>query len=85
MDGETEAQREERLKSLWRQLDTKRKGYLDLPALKEGLQKMNHREPVSFYYAGEALLIHVDLQRSKMQMDWSGICSRPAISITTGR
>lgn len=46
MDGESEAQREERLKSLWRQLDIQRKGYLDLSNLKSGLQKMNHREPL---------------------------------------
>lgn len=44
MDGESEAQREERLQSLWRQLDTRRKGYLDLQALKTGLAQMNHRK-----------------------------------------
>ena len=44
MDGESAAEREERLQALWRQLDTKRKGYLDLPALKSGLAQMNHRE-----------------------------------------
>ena len=50
MDGESEKQREERLKGLWYKLDTKRKGHLELPDLKNGLSKMNHRmrliEPV---------------------------------------
>jgi len=45
MDGETKQQREDRLRSLWNQLDVKRKGYLDVPALKGGLAQMNHREP----------------------------------------
>jgi solute carrier family 25 phosphate transporter 23/24/25/41 len=44
MDGESEEHREQRLQSLWRKLDIKRKGYLDLPALKSGLAQMNHRE-----------------------------------------
>lgn len=47
MDGESQAQREERLKSLWLQLDVKRQGHLDMPALKTGLAKMNHRELLS--------------------------------------
>ena len=44
MEGESQEQREKRLKALWYQLDVKRRGYLDLPALKVGLAKMNHRE-----------------------------------------
>ena len=44
MDGESPEQREQRLKTLWYKLDTKRKGYLDLSNLKSGLQQMNHRE-----------------------------------------
>jgi len=40
--GESEEQREERLRTLWRKLDTKQKGTLDLPALKNGLGQMNH-------------------------------------------
>lgn len=44
MDGESPEQREQRLKTLWYKLDNKRKGYLDLPNLKAGLQQMNHRE-----------------------------------------
>ena len=44
MDGESREHREERLRSLWSQLDVRRKGYLDLPALKSGLALMNHRE-----------------------------------------
>ncbi|KAF2164842.1 hypothetical protein M409DRAFT_24747 [Zasmidium cellare ATCC 36951] len=42
MDGESQAQREARLRSLWSKLDTKNKGTLDYNALKNGLQGMNH-------------------------------------------
>ena len=42
MDGESQQQREERLQSLWKQLDRKNKGTLDLAALKQGLAQMNH-------------------------------------------
>jgi len=41
-NGESEAQRDERLRGLWGKLDTKKKGTLDLPALKHGLKQMNH-------------------------------------------
>ena len=58
MDGESAAQREQRLQGLWRQLDTKRKGYLDLPNLKSGLQQMNHRMPLQLQYLGSTLLIN---------------------------
>ncbi|KAF2216928.1 hypothetical protein CERZMDRAFT_108814 [Cercospora zeae-maydis SCOH1-5] len=42
MDGESQAQREARLRSLWLKLDTKRKGTLDFEALKRGLLAANH-------------------------------------------
>lgn len=42
MDGESSAQRDARLRELWDRLDTKKKGTLDLPALKLGLQNINH-------------------------------------------
>lgn len=41
-DAESDEAQEARLHALWRKLDTKRKGTLDLPALKHGLQQMNH-------------------------------------------
>jgi hypothetical protein len=44
MDGETEAHREERLHALWRQLDPKQTGSLDLASLKAGLAQMQHRK-----------------------------------------
>lgn len=44
MDGESREERDARIRALWEQLDTKRKGNVDLPALKNGLTKMNHRE-----------------------------------------
>jgi hypothetical protein len=46
MDKETEAHREERLHALWRQLDPKKTGSLDLASLKEGLTKMQHRKQI---------------------------------------
>ncbi|EMC91523.1 hypothetical protein BAUCODRAFT_295816 [Baudoinia panamericana UAMH 10762] len=42
MDGESSAQREARLRELWKRLDVKHTGTLDLPALKAGLQSINH-------------------------------------------
>jgi hypothetical protein len=44
MDGESREEWDARIKALWEQLDTKKKGNVDLPALKNGLVKMNHRE-----------------------------------------
>lgn len=44
MDGESREERDARIKALWEQLDTKKKGTVDLPALKHGLTKMNHRK-----------------------------------------
>ncbi|EMF09222.1 mitochondrial carrier [Sphaerulina musiva SO2202] len=42
MDGESQAQRDARLRSLWERLDTKKKGTLDYEALKRGLGAVNH-------------------------------------------
>jgi len=42
MDGESREERDARIRALWEQLDTKKKGNVDLPALKHGLEKMNH-------------------------------------------
>ena len=41
-NGESEEQRDRRLRSLWGKLDTKKKGTLDLSALKNGLKQINH-------------------------------------------
>lgn len=53
-DGESKEQRDQRHRSLWNQLDVKRKGFLDLAGLKSGLAQMNHREgkhtTVTFVY-----------------------------------
>ncbi|KAK5115598.1 hypothetical protein LTR85_009769 [Meristemomyces frigidus] len=40
--AESRDEQERRLRELWRKLDTKKKGTLDLPALKNGLQQINH-------------------------------------------
>lgn len=68
MDGESREERDARIKALWEQLDTKKKGNVDLPALKHGLSKMNHRE-LGQCFAGRAMLN--GLQRSKTRTTWS--------------
>lgn len=50
MDDESAAAREERHKKLWRELDIKRKGYLEMPDLRSGLAQMNHREYIPIHY-----------------------------------
>ena len=40
--AESKDQQEARLRELWRKLDVKNKGTLDLAALRTGLQKINH-------------------------------------------
>ncbi|KAK5687446.1 hypothetical protein LTS10_001584 [Elasticomyces elasticus] len=42
MNGESAEEREGRLRDLWRRLDVRKKGSLDMPALKSGLQNINH-------------------------------------------
>ena len=37
--------RDARVEHLWRQLDTLKKGELDLADLRRGLKKIDHREP----------------------------------------
>jgi len=69
MDGESREERDARIKALWEQLDTKKKGNVDLPALKNGLVKMNHRE---FAFAGriwQGLPLNAS-QRSRMRTTW---------------
>ena len=44
MDGEPPNARDERVRRLWRKLDTRDQGHLDLEGLKEGLRKLDHRE-----------------------------------------
>jgi solute carrier family 25 (mitochondrial phosphate transporter), member 23/24/25/41 len=39
---ESGAQREERIRSLFKQLDVKNRGYLDRDALKQGFRRINH-------------------------------------------
>jgi len=43
MDQESEEQREKRTRALWAKFDTKDQESLDLPALKKGLKKLDHR------------------------------------------
>lgn len=43
MDGETDKQRDERLKKLWNTLDSAGDGQIDINGLKKGLKKMDHR------------------------------------------
>lgn len=42
MNGESHEHRDQRIRELWRTLDTHDAGQLDLPALKKGLRKIDH-------------------------------------------
>lgn len=44
MEEESQEQREARVRSLWAQLDTRNEDSLDLPGLKRGLTKLDHRK-----------------------------------------
>lgn len=44
MDGESQNAQDARVEQLWRTLDTRKEGQLDLNGLKKGLRKMDHRE-----------------------------------------
>jgi len=44
MDGESQNAQDARVEQLWRALDTRKEGQLDLNGLKRGLRKMDHRE-----------------------------------------
>jgi solute carrier family 25 phosphate transporter 23/24/25/41 len=44
MLGESQNSRDARVEKLWKILDTKGKGCLDLNDLKAGLKKLDHRE-----------------------------------------
>lgn len=43
MDGEDQAAQDARVEKLWRTLDTRNEGQLNLGALKKGLTKIDHR------------------------------------------
>ena len=43
MERETQSKQDERVERLWRTLDTRKEGQLDLNGLKKGLKKMDHR------------------------------------------
>ena len=43
MDGESQKEQDARVESLWRILDTRKEGQLDLNGLKKGLRQMDHR------------------------------------------
>ena len=44
MDGESHDDREKRLHELWRTLDPKQEGQIDIHGLRKGLKKMDHRK-----------------------------------------
>jgi hypothetical protein len=82
MDGESREERDARIRALWEQLDTKKKGNVDLPALRHGLEKMNHRE--SLGGSGTRTTLK-GLQRSKMRTIWSRRSCMPPTSIRMER
>lgn len=44
MTGESEVERDQRVKNLWATLDARHEGQIDINGLKKGLKKMDHRE-----------------------------------------
>jgi hypothetical protein len=82
MDGESREARDARIRALWEQLDTKKKGNVDLPALKHGLEKMNHRE--SLGGSGTRTTLKGS-QRSKMRTVWLRKSCTPPTSTRTER
>jgi solute carrier family 25 phosphate transporter 23/24/25/41 len=44
MDPESQIARDARVERLWKQLDTLKKGELDLAGLRKGLNKIDHRQ-----------------------------------------
>lgn len=46
MDGEDQSSQDARVERLWRVLDTRKEGHLNLNGLKKGLSKMDHRTRV---------------------------------------
>lgn len=43
MDTQSASVADARVDKLWATLDTRKQGHLDLPALKKGLRKLDHR------------------------------------------
>lgn len=43
MDGEDEGARDARVRKLWKILDTKKEGQLNVSGLRRGLSKIDHR------------------------------------------
>ena len=43
MESEDKAAREERVRKLWKRLDTRNEGRLDANGLRRGLQELDHR------------------------------------------
>lgn len=44
MESEDQKAQHARVEKLWKDLDTRKEGHLDLKGLKQGLGKLNHRE-----------------------------------------
>lgn len=44
MDRESQRARDVRLDALWKTLDTRKEGHLDFEGLKNGFQRIDHRE-----------------------------------------
>lgn len=44
LDSESQNAQDARVEELWKKLDTRKQGYLDLEGLKRGLAKIDHRE-----------------------------------------
>ena len=58
MDGEDQATQGARVQKLWKVLDTRNEGQLNLNGLKKGLSKMDHRSYILFTIYYQNLLTH---------------------------
>lgn len=47
MDGESDKERDDRLEELWKTLDSKGDGQIDMNGLKKGLKRLDHRMTVA--------------------------------------
>lgn len=65
MDGESQNAQDARVEQLWRTLDTRKEGQLDLNGLKKGLRKMDHREA---YILPQRVRSDLNPQPSRMPM-----------------
>lgn len=78
INGESTNSQDARLEELWRKLDAKGKGYLDLESLKLGLRKIDHRMLFGAMNLGGKCVVSLTLalKLSSMPTPYSRTCSK---------